>query len=559
MNTNDFINRAREIHGNKYDYSLSIYTGSHGKVKIICPIHGLFEQQATCHINRKSQCPKCALEVIKIKTPAKLRGKYKYSLNALIEKFKEIHNNKYDYSLVKNSSLSDKSIIICPIHGEFKQLLGSHLRGFGCIKCSVLSHTKTIEEYSKETEEYIKKAKLKHGNKYDYSKTKYTGVKDKSTIICPIHGEFKQVLYNHLNGQGCSKCGHIKSYTHNKSSTIEFIEKALKVHDEKYKYEKSIYGTNNNTKLVITCPIHGDFLQTPHNHLKGFGCKKCIGIVSKEEDAVADLFHDIKIIRNSRSIIRPYELDIYLPDHKLAIEYSGIYWHSYSYKRSIMYRYRHYDKHDMCKKFGIKLIQIIDNEWNNKKEIIISMLMSYVGKSIKVHARKCDIIKLSDEEFNDFMTNTHIQGNTNTNIKIGLKLNGELMCAMGFNKNKNHEWEISRFSNKLNHSVVGGASKILSHFCSEFKPKTIMSYANRRFSNGNLYEKLGFKLINITKPNYFYVKHSKIFSRQQFQKHKLSKKLKNFDPSLSESQNMFDNGYKKYWDAGHYKYLLTLS
>ena len=550
MNTIFFIKKAKEVHGDKYDYSQSIYSGSHSKIKIICNKHGLFEQQATCHINRKNGCPKCASIIRSNKVSNKIKGRVYKSLNELINISNKIHNNKYDYSLTKYDGINSVSIIICPTHGQFEQSLYSHSRGHGCSKCAILKNTNNINEF-------IIKATAIHKNKYDYKKTIYNGIKNKLLIECPIHGQFEQLAEKHLSGHGCNKCGHDLSNNKNKSSTKEFILKAVNEHEEKYDYTSSKYCGNNN-KIKIICQIHGEFEQTPHNHLKGHGCPKCIGIISKEEDEISELFNGINILRNSRSIIKPYELDIYSPNHKLAIEYNGIYWHSYSYLASTINKFKHYDKHEICAKLGIKLLQITDHEWKNQKEIVKSMILSSIGKSNRIFARKCELIELTNDEFNEFMKRTHFQGKTNTNVKIGLINNGNLVCAMGLNKHNKYEWEISRYSNELNTNVIGGASKILANFIIKNKPKTIMSYANRRYSVGNLYKAIGFKLISVVDPNYFYTKGNKIFSRQTFQKHKLIKLLNNFNDQLSESQNMFNNGFKKYWDAGHYKYLLTL-
>ena len=127
---------------------------------------------------------------------------------------------------------------------------------------------------------------------------------------------------------------------------------------------------------------------------------------------------------------------------------------------------------------------------------------------------------------------------------------------MSFNKHPKYQWEITRFANKLNMTVVGGASKLFKHFLREHNPDQILTYADRRYSNGNLYKKLGFKLDGITQPNYIYIKNKKIFSRQQFQKHKLKDKLEDFNPLLTEAENMFNNGYRRMWDAGNYRFLL---
>lgn len=169
-------------------------------------------------------------------------------------------------TIVKYKNTETKVTIICPVHGEFEQRPGMHLRGNGCIKCAVYfrSNNKKLT-----TEDFIKKAKEVHGDKYNYSKVDYRGNKIKVTIICSIHGEFEQPPSNHLQGQGCPNCGGTVKLT-----TNEFIEKARVVHGDLYDYSKVDYKTNRD-KVTIICPIHGGFEQKPSGHLLGSGCPKC--------------------------------------------------------------------------------------------------------------------------------------------------------------------------------------------------------------------------------------------------------------------------------------------
>ena len=251
MTTEDFIIKAKQIHGDKYDYSKVEYVNSSTKVCIICPIHGEFWQQPIDHINGKG-CPKCV-------------GKYQTTEDFII-KAKQIHGDKYNYSKVDYINMETKVCIICPEHGEFRQTPHNHLKGQGCPKC--------VGKYQT-TEEFIRKAKEIHGGKYDYSKTECVDNNTKVCIICPEHGEFWQKPYNHLKGQGCPKCKGNKIWeTRGRITTEEFIRKAKEIHGGKYDYSKVEY-TNANTKVCIICPEHGEFWQTPSSHLSGQGCPKC--------------------------------------------------------------------------------------------------------------------------------------------------------------------------------------------------------------------------------------------------------------------------------------------
>ena len=217
LTTEEFIERAKKIHGNKYDYSKVEYVNNHTKVCIICPIHGEFWQQPNNHLQGKS-CPKCSKKGIK------------YTLDEFIEMSNVIHNGKYDYSKVEYVNSATKVCIICPIHGEFWQTPSEHLVGYGCSRC-------VRENFNLTTEEFIQRAQKIHGNKYDYSKVKYEKWNEKVCIICPKHGEFWQTPCKHLQGQSCPKCksSHLELFTIKmlNENNIKYIHQANK-HDLKW-------------------------------------------------------------------------------------------------------------------------------------------------------------------------------------------------------------------------------------------------------------------------------------------------------------------------------------
>ena len=305
--TNDiFIEKAREIHGDKYDYSKIEYINAKTKVCIICPEHGEFWQFPFAHFQGQG-CPKCS-------------GHHR-TTQEFIEIAKSVHNDKYDYSKTEYINSSTKVRVICPKHGEFWQMPNNHLRGQGCPICK--NEKKSLISTSN-TEEFVKKAKQVHGNKYDYSKVKYIDAKTKVCIICPIHGKFYQTPNSHLMGRGCFECG-LLSCKPKSLTTEEFIEKARKIHGDKYDYSKVKY-VNTYTKICIICPKHGEFWQTPNCHLNGKGCPLCNE--SHLERDIRFLFDNNKINYEYRKRnfdwLNGLELDFYLPDYNVAIECQGI-------------------------------------------------------------------------------------------------------------------------------------------------------------------------------------------------------------------------------------------
>ena len=286
--TEQFIAKAREVHGDKYDYSKVKYVSGNQKVCIICPEHGEFWQRPYNHLKGQG-CHKCVG-----------RG---LSRDDVILKFRKLHGDKYDYSKVDfgdKVKLTKKVCIICPEHGEFWQTVQLHLMGCGCQKCAKV--------YKMTNEEFIAKAREVHGDKYDYSKTVYKDSETKVCIICPEHGEFWKTPYDHLKGQGCMRCAK-----HNRHiTTEEFIENARKVHGDKYDYSKTVYKTTHEPVCII-CPEHGEFWQRPSSHLRGAGCSKCNGGVSyTQEEFIAQAreihgdkydYSKVKYVNNNTPVI----------------------------------------------------------------------------------------------------------------------------------------------------------------------------------------------------------------------------------------------------------------
>lgn len=243
----------------------------------------------------------------------------KLTTEEFIERAKKTHGSKYDYSKVMYIDANTKVCIVCPEHGEFWQNPMSHLSGVGCRACGYLKNRK---ERVKTTGDFINQAREVHKDKYDYSKVDYKGAHEKVCIICPEHGEFWQTAYSHIQGKGCSKCSH-RSY---KYTTDEFVNEAKKIHGDKYDYSKVNYK-NNQTKVCIICPEHGEFWQTPNKHLIGEGCPNCINSLLENKTKTILDKNNIENIQKCTNSILPWlgrqHLDFYLPEYKVAIECQG--------------------------------------------------------------------------------------------------------------------------------------------------------------------------------------------------------------------------------------------
>ncbi len=303
----EFIKSLKEIHGDKYNYSLVKYINSRTNIDIVCPKHGVFTQGAREH-KRGYNCPKCANEE---------RGLNRCSSQEeVIKKFKQIHGKRYDYSLVNYKNSFTKVDIICIEHGIFKQKPSLHLSEAGCPKC--VKH----KNYTKET--IINLGNKKHDYKYDYSLVEYINSLTKIKIICPIdnHGLFEVVPNSHLSGAGCPKCSGNYRFTE-----YEIIERFIEKHGKKYSYSKVEYK-NAHKKVIIICPKHGEFLQTPNSHIRGTSCPNCRQ--STGENTIRTLLEksNIEFIYEKKFPNCKYKnllsFDFYLIKSNICIEYNGI-------------------------------------------------------------------------------------------------------------------------------------------------------------------------------------------------------------------------------------------
>lgn len=351
LTTEEFIEKAKQVHGDKFDYSLTEYKSNKKKVKIICPIHGVFEQRPLNHL-QGCGCIKCS-------------GLEKLTKEEFIKRAKQVHGGKYDYSLTEYINNDKKVKIVCPDHGVFEQIASNHLRGAGCPKCRKELSKKNQKPVSiKIPDRFILKSNIKHNNKYDYSLVDYTGAYNKVKIICPEHGVFEQTPNEHLRGRGCPKCANISHANKTRKSIEKYIQQAREVHGDKYDYSKMIY-VNNYTDIEIICPEHGSFFQNPKGHLRGYGCPQCGGSIS--EKSISLLLKDNNILFSTQKKFEwlkykhDMTLDFYLPEYHIAIEcqgrqhfeivdwFGGIKGYNLIVKRDKL-------KRELCEKHGIKIL-----------------------------------------------------------------------------------------------------------------------------------------------------------------------------------------------------------
>lgn len=260
-----------------------------------------------------------------------------------------------------------------------------------------------------------------------------------------------------------------------------------------------------------------------------------------------------ELILNSFDVIGPgsgkigrRQVDIFIPKYNLAIEINGLYYHQNN-------KIRHKEKLDLSLDKNVKLLQFWDYQWNFKQDICKSVITNFIINNIKIYARKCIIKELSFTEYSTFMENNHMHGAATASKRYGLFFDNILVSCIGFSKSrycKNYSWELIRYANKLNTNVIGGFSRLLTHF-RKINTGSIISYCDLMLFTGEMYRISGFTYLGNTEPNFFYFKGSSIKSRESMQKHKLSAILKDFDSTLTADQNLLNNGWGKVWNCGN--------
>ena len=315
----------------------------------------------------------------------------------------------------------------------------------------------------------------------------------------------------------------------------------------KPRYSKEDY-INKDTSKGYTCLLCNSLFDSSGEHPQNIYCD-CHQNRSLKEEEVAEWVESlgVRIIRNYKEGKK--EIDVYLPDYSLGIEFNGLYWHSTIFKDKNF----HQEKYQFFKSKNIELVQIFENEWEYSRDIVKSLIRNRIGKiTRKVFARKCIIKKVETNEYKDFLENNHIQGYAPAKVKLGLYYKGELVQVVSFSKsryNKSYDWENIRTCSKLNTTVIGGFSKLLKYFGED----NIISYIDLRYFNGNSYLNNGFSEKGISSPNYFYFKDNSLIleSRIKYQKHKLKDLLEDFNPIKTEMENMVQNNFRIIYDAGN--------
>lgn len=359
-----------------------------------------------------------------------------------------------------------------------------------------------------------------------------------------------------------------KSDVWKSENSIKEVEKRKKTMFDIFLNENNNVVGQTDSEFLIECDIHGinpisKKIFSNRKKIKTELCPICKPIdpnVSGKEILLFKLISELyngKIIQNFK--VERQEIDIYIPELNLGFEFNGLYWHSELYKSNNY----HQNKTFLCEKNGIRLVHIYEDDFDNKLDIIKSLIRNMLGDSTKIPARKTEVKFIDTKEIKKFLEKNHLQGYAPSSINLGLFYESNLVSVMSFsklrgifkNKKQDKKYELVRFCNILDTSVIGGASKLFNHFIRNYIPDSVISYCDISWATGRVYENMGMKLIGITKPSYYYIINHIRENRIKYQKHKLIKN--GFDVKKTESQIMLERGYCRIFNSGNKKFIYT--
>lgn len=493
-------------------------------------------------------------------------------------------NSKKDYIYCKECNLNRVS---------FKMNWVSGYKDFCSNKCSsnnkqLRDKTKNtllekygVDHYSK-TEDYVKKVKKTSIDRYgvdNYSKTEDYVKRSKKTYMdrYGVDSYTKTSEYLEKSKKTCLDRYGVDSYIKTDEFKNRFKKTCLDKYGKDHIYKSILYRSSfnlckdfnylnyDNGLNLFRCDLGHNFEISTDNYYGRFNnnvplCTICNPIGDSRSIKEEELYKFI-LSKYSGTIIQSYrdvyEIDIYLPDLKLGFEFNGLYYHSDKFKD----KNYHLDKTNYFKEREIRIIHIWEDDWDIKQSIVESQIKNIMKlNNNRIYARSCTVSEINDYKLvRDFLSKNHIQGNDRSVKNIGLYYNDKLVSIMTFNKSEGRkkmvdsEWNLSRFCNILDSNVIGGASKLLSYFIKKYKPFRIISYADKDWSIGGLYEKLNFKCVNESGPDYKYIIGGVRKHKQNFTKSRL-----NIDNKLTENKYMIANKINKVYDCGKIKFELVL-
>lgn len=541
-----FLKRCHAIFGDAYTYDAVTFETVSDVVTVTCKKHGDFSR-AVSHLLEGRGCPQCARE----RVVAKPRKTPSYDV---VERFVSVHGDRYDYSLVNFVAYDVPVDVICRKHGVFPILPINHWKGAHCRKCA----RETAGEKNRLGDsEWLEKFRAVHGDRYDYPSVQRIHSEKRIDVVCKEHGVFSVLVRNHYYGKhGCPDCSD-----YGPDSQQSVLRKFLRIHGDRYDYSEVDYrGTKD--KVTIICKSHGRFLQAPDSHIQGAGCPKC-GIesrlalpsrsVSKAELEIQQYVNSLGFDTEHGYLPQSdskWTFDVILPDQKLAIEYNGVYWHSYPRA----HRGQHYHKRKNAEANGYRLITIWEDNWQQNRARMESLIRRALRPAeVKLGARETLVAKVPLEQAKEFHEAYHVQG-------FGLKRaahhyalfdQADMVAVASFDS----VGTLHRYTVMDGVSIAGGLKKLIKAYRGHFGDLPIVTFCDRDHFTGCLYRASGFDLTggSLTMS---YVVGPKRVRREHYMKHKLPALFEDVDMSMKEIDICAENNVFACWNSGTERYIL---
>ena len=486
-----------------------------------------------------------------------------------------VHGDRYDYSEVDYVNNRTPIKIIdknCPENPVFYQTPTNHLKGQG----NPFYRGKRIQQSKKlDWNTLVERLKEVHKDEnLEYPVQEINNLHDKIRIIDhdlrpdgTEYGEYFQEANSHLKGCGHPQKAIDKNAISQRLSKEEFISRVKKAQPKAdYNFSYVDY-VNNATKVVMYCnkigangKPHGKFVAWSGNLMSGKGCPKCGKHTSHAEEEICEFFENLGLtVERQYKLPGNIEIDIVVPEIGLAVEYDGLRWHSEEFDKL---KYYHYAKSDLCQKNNLKLIHIFEDEWKDKRQIVLSSLKHAAGKdkATGVGARKCKIEQISQNEASQFLEMYHLQGAARSTLRYGAFYKDELVGVMCFKKlDETNKWELTRYCTNTSYgSIPGLASKMFKQFVKDNEFTEVKTFLDRRWNfsvDNNLYTKMGFKLSSVERPDYRYTNgHCERIHKFNFRKERLHKKY-GLPLDMTEKEMATKLGYYRIWDCGLIRYV----
>lgn len=546
--TAEFVEQAAE-HWPTYDFSEVAYVDAHTKVRVGCPLHGVFFQ-TPCGLLTKYGCPQCGRER-KCKSLSSTQQEF-------LRKARAVHGNRYGYDSVQYVDCHTPVIIHCTKHGEFRQKPLTHLTGRKCRACGIEERNASLFG---SLEDFRQRATETHQGRYTYEESVYRGAHAPLTIHCTVCGtSFRQTPAKHLKGQGCKSCSLRQAGERGRNTQEHVLKQFHASHGNRYDYSQMEY-TGSKSKVAIGCPKHGIFWQYPFDHISGHGCPSCVHLYSTPHKEIEALLTEwaVPFQSNVRSVIAPCELDVFVGSQRVAIEFNGTYWHSIGSGDDLSDRNRHLRKFARCSEKNITLLQIDQHEWDNPtiRDVWCSVLKSKLGLLPRLHARQTHFAEISRKDASQFLAENHIQGSSPAlRWNFGLHHEGALVSVMSFASHQRHSLNLTRLATRRGVTVVGGARKLFHHALENLPRKPIVTFSNNRYSDGHIYPVLGFVHDGKLPASYQWWYKGRVLNKRLCRHSKLLVLLGTlYDPELTEHENMFRAGARCLYDAGYQRWV----